>query len=181
MNLWKNSLQRPLKHPMNHHPLGLALAASLALSVLLSACVARPIEPANTEPPKAALQFVDLQGFDRELASSLSATLPTVDVAFYDRVSPSALPPRLQSWMASVEAGGGSVKVVPPPSTVAAKSPLLLLGLVTSLWTASKMAREMSSKAQLNVAKDYDANILLKTDDKGESVVDKVVFVKRKK
>ena len=170
-----------LKRQLDRHSLGLILAASLVLSVLLSACAANPVEPANTEPPKAALQFVDLQSFDRELSSSLSATLPTVNVAFYDHVTPSALPPRLQSWMASVEAGGGKVKVVPPPSTVAAKSPLLLLGLVTSLWTASKMAREMSSKAQLNVAKDYDANILLKTDDKGESVVDKVVFMQRKK
>ena len=170
MNLIK---LQTLKLPM----LGLALSLSWALT----ACVSSPMESATTSPPKAELHFVDLQGFDRELAASLAAPLPTVNVAFYDRVTPSDLPPRLQRWMASVEAGGGVVTVIPPKSTIAAKSPLLLLGVITSLWTASKMAREMASKTQRDVAKVYDANILLKTDDKGDAVVDKVVFVQRKK
>lgn len=156
-------------------------ALTLALAFVLTACESNPSQSTSLEPPKAVLQFVDLQGFDRELSAALSAPLPKVDVSFYDRITPSALPPRLQSWMASVEAGGGNVTVVPPKSTVAAKNPFLLIGAITSLWTASKMAKEMSTKSQLNAAKGYNAELILKIDDKGDSVVDKVVFVQRQK
>lgn len=160
------------------------LAASLAFGLALMGCSSSPM-PSDTTTgmaaPKADLQFVDLQGFDRELSGSLSAPLPKVDVAFYDRITPSAMPERLQQWMASVEAGGGNVKVVPPKSTVAAKSPFLLISAATSIWSASKMAKELATRAQFKAAQSYDAEIILKVDDKGETLVDKVVFLQRKK
>jgi len=83
--------------------------------------------------------------------------------------------------MASVEAGGGSVKVVPPKSTVSARSPMLVIGAISALYSASKMAKEMSSDAQFLAARAYDAEIILKADDKGDAVVDRVVFKQRKK
>jgi hypothetical protein len=157
----------------------LVLAVLLALGV--AACGSNPGQGASSGPPKSDLQFVDLQGFDRDLYGSLSAPLPQVDVAFYDRITPSTMPDRLQTWMAAVEKGGGKVTIVPPKPTVTAKDPFLLISIVTSLWSASKMAREMSTKAQFAAAEAYDAQILLKHDDRGDSVVDKVVFVQRKK
>lgn len=162
----------------------LSLTASVTLGLALTGCGSSPL-PSDTTTglvvPKAGLQFVDLQGFDRELSGSLSAPLPKVDVAFYDRITPSAMPERLQQWMASVEAGGGNVKVIPPKSTVAAKDPFLLISVATSLWSASKMAKEMAAKAQFKAAQAYDAEIILKVDEKGETLVDKVVFLQRKK
>lgn len=153
----------------------------LTLATSLVACETNSTQPANSLPPKAELQFVDLQGFDRDLTGSLSAALPQVDVAFYDRIAPSALPERLQHWMASVEAGGGTVKVIHPKSSVTAKNPFLLISAVSSIWSASKMAREISTKSRFKVAQTYDAEIILKVDDKGDSLVDKVVFIQRKK
>ena len=157
----------------------MTLAVALAL-IVLSGCSSTSLAPANANPPKPDMQFVDLQGFDRDLGSALSAPLPRVDVAFYDRVSPNALPERLQRWMASVENGGGTVKVIPPKSSVTAKSPLLLISAISTLWSASSIAKDMAANAQFKAARAFDAEILLKTDDRGDSVVDKVVFVKRK-
>ena len=134
---------------------------------------------ARATPPKAELQFVDLQGFDRDLGSSLSSAMPKVEVGFYDRIAPSALPERLQHWMAAVESGGGEVKVTQPKSSVAAKSPFLLISAITSLWTASKMAREVSQEARFHAAKGFNAEIVLRQDDKGDTLVDKVIFVQR--
>lgn len=145
----------------------------------LVACESNPSIVQSSAPPKAELQFVDLQNFDHALAGSLSAALPKVDVAFYDRVTPSALPERLQHWMASVEAGGGTVKVVPPKSSVTAKNPFLLISAISALWSASKMAKEMSTNAQFKAARSYDAQIILKADERGDSVVDRVVFIQR--
>ena len=152
-----------------------------AVVFFLAGCESNPAQPVSTAPAQAELQFVDLQGFDRDLAGSLSAPLPKVEVAFYDRVTPSAMPERLQHWMASVEAGGGSVKVIPPKSSVTAKSPFLLISAISTLWTASKMVKEVSAQSRFKAAQSFDAEIILKTDDKGESVVDKVVFIQRKK
>jgi hypothetical protein len=154
---------------------------SLVLAVLLAACGANPATPVGHASAQPSLQFVDLQGFDRDLAASLQAPLPAVEVAFYDRVTPSALPERLQHWMAAVELGGGTVKVVPPKSSVTAKSPFLLISLASSLWSASKMVKDLSAQAQFKSAQAFDANIILKLDEQGESVVEKVVFVQRNK
>jgi hypothetical protein len=104
-------------------------ACALSTALLLAACETTLGPSASAVPPKAELQFTDLGGFDRELAGSLSS-LPKVDVAFYDRIVPSALPTRLQHWMASVESGGGTVTVVPPKPTVTPKNPMLLISAV---------------------------------------------------
>jgi hypothetical protein len=157
-------------------------ATALLAGLALAACTQIPQAPeAPSAAPKAQLQFVDLQGFDRDLAASLGAPLPKVDVAFYDRITPSDLPERLQKWMASVESSGGSVKVIPAPSSVTARSPFLLISAISSLWTANKMLKEAATAAQFKAAHAYDAEIVLKLDDKGDTVVDKVVFNPRKK
>ena len=153
----------------------------LTLTFALVACETNPTQAVSAEPAKAELQFVDLQGFDRDLTGSLSASLPQVNVAFYDRIAPSALPERLQHWMASVETGGGTVKIVPPKSSVTAKNPFLLISAISSIWSASKMAKEISTESRFRAAQAYDAEILLKVDDKGDSLVDKVIFIQRKK
>lgn len=147
--------------------------------VSLSACQTNAAAQSGDDAPKPALAFVDLQGFDSELSQSLGAPLPTVQVSFYDKITPSALPLRLQTWLSSVEAGGGKVKVVPPKSDISAKDPFMLLSLASSLWSASKVAKEMAVKAQFNAAQAYNVELILKDDGTGQSVVDRVVFVRR--
>lgn len=157
-----------------------ALAICAAFSIGLSGCNSNPTVADNSSP-KPRIEFVDLQGFDRDLSSSFSADLPIVDVAFYEPVTPNALPERLQTWMASVESGGGHIKVTPAPGSVTAKDPFLLLSLVSSLWSAGTAAADMARKIQFRSAQSYDANIVLKLNDRGQSVIDKVVFTQRKK
>lgn len=137
-------------------------------------------EAGSSPQHKSELQFVDLGAFDRDLAGSLSANLPKVDVEFFDRTSPNAMPERMQTWIASVEGGGGTVRIIPPKSSVSAKSPLLLIGALSTLWSAYKTTKEVSTQAQFRSAKSYDAEIQLKADDKGGTVVDRIVFTQRK-
>ena len=155
--------------------------ACMLLIASLTACESNPAQTTRPTAAKAEHQFIDLAGFDRDLSASLSAPLPRVEVAFYDRITPSAVPERLQHWMAAVELGGGSVEVVPPKSSVTAKSPFLIVSLMSSLWSASKVVKDLSMKAQFKSAQAFNAQIILKADDKGELVVDKVVFLQRKK
>jgi hypothetical protein len=161
-------------------PLATSLAVALVvLATSLGGCATGPTSKADAGPPKSELQFVDMPGFDKSLTGSLGAALPKVDVGFYDRITPSALPDRLQTWLAAVEEGGGKVKVTPPKPVAGTRSPLLIVSALTSLWSASKIAREMAAREQFKTAGAYDAEILLKLDDKGQTVVDKVVFSQR--
>lgn len=147
----------------------------------LTACESNPNAQTAHNVPKPELQFFDLQSFDGDLANSLSTPLEKVEVGFYDKVSPSALPLRLQTWLSSVESGGGKVRVIPPKSDVSAKDPFLLLSLASSLWSASKAAKEAAAQAVFNSAHAYDAEVQLKSDASGQAIVDKIVFVKRAK
>ena len=153
----------------------------LSLLIGLAGCQTNPLQPATPTPPKASLQFLDLQGFDQDMTQSLSASLPQVEVAFFDRVTPSAMPERLQQWVSSAQQGGGQVTVTPPKSSVTAKNPFLLISAISTLWSASNMAREMATKSQFQAARGYNAEIILKQDDRGDTVVDKVIFAKKSK
>ncbi|MEY3253036.1 MAG: hypothetical protein RL227_2009 [Pseudomonadota bacterium] len=156
--------------------------ALFACLLALGGCETSPHVPREPAIPKAELQFVDLPGFDSSLTSSLAAQLPQVGVGFYDRVTPNAIPERLQVWLAAVENGGGTIKVTPPPkAAVTTRSPLLLLSALSSLWTASKMAGELRARQQFQAAQSYDAELVLKLDDKGGTVLDKVIFSQRQR
>jgi hypothetical protein len=169
--------------------------SAIALTVALAACqtpvkgpsqsatssataaLANPAAVSATPTPiESELEFVDLRSFDSALSGALAAQLPKVEVDFYNRVTPSDLPERLQHWMASVERGGGTVRVVPPPGSITPKDPLLLF---SALWNAIKLARAAAENAQRKPAQAYNAQILLKADPQGEAVVDKIVFLQR--
>ena len=150
----------------------LALAATWPLWAL-SGCQTLP--EVSAQLPKPRIEFLDLQLFDREMNRSLSAPLNTVEVAFLDRTSPNRIPERMQLWMAAVEDGGGQVKVTPPPAPFGSRSPVMLIGAIASLWSASKAVSEMAQKAQYERAKRYNAEVVLKLD-KGETVIDRIVF-----
>jgi hypothetical protein len=158
------------------------LGIGIFLLACLSACETTPVVPeATSTPPPQDIQFVDLQGFDANLSHALATDLPRVEVSFYDRISPSALPLRLQTWLSSVESGGGKIKVTPPKSDVTAKDPFLLMSLASSLWSASKLAKETAAKHLFASAHAYDAEVVLKDDGTGQNVVDHIVFAKRAK
>jgi len=157
------------------------LVALFTSLLALGGCETSPNPPREPVLPKAELQFVDLPGFDTSLTTSLAARLPQVGVGFYDRVTPNAIPERLQVWLAAVESGGGTIKVTPPKGAVNTRSPLLLLSALSSLWTATKMASELRARQQFQAAQSYDAELVLKVDDKGGTVVDKVIFSQRQR
>jgi hypothetical protein len=158
------------------------LRATIASWALVAgACASDGNTPAaaNRPAPQEQVAFVDLQGFDRQLSASLAAPLPKVEVGVVDVIKPSAIPERLQRWMAAVEDGGGKVQIVEPPPQVQARSAFAVVSAVTTLWSASKMVKQMAQEAQFKAARDYDAQIQLKLDASGDKVIDKVVFVKR--
>lgn len=154
-------------------------AQAQAAGLAKAAQAAQDAEVVRAAIPR--LQFVDMGGFDQTLSSSLNTASPKVEVGFYDKVTPSALPERLQKWMAAVESRGGKVKIIPPPSNVTAKNPFLLISAISSIWSVTGMVKDASAESRFAVAGNYDAELVLKQDDKGDTLVEKLVFVQRAK
>jgi hypothetical protein len=161
----------------------------LVTIALLTACASVPEQTtastsaanaARTALAKPQLEFIDLAGFDRELSSSLTAKLPNVNVAVVNTVPANDIPVRMQAWLQAVEAGGGTVTVSPPKSTVAAKNPLILLTLVSGIWNSIKAHKAVQNYDLHKPARTYDAEIVLKVNEQGDRLIDKVIFTERK-
>jgi hypothetical protein len=148
---------------------------SLAVAILLSACV-----NVTQLPAKPQLEFVDLTSFDRELNSALTAKLHDVNVTVVNNINATHIPERMQAWLHAVEAGGGTVTVSPPKSTVAAKNPILLLTVISGIWNGVKAAQALQSYEVHKSARTYDAEIVLKISEEGDRLIDKVIFTERK-
>jgi hypothetical protein len=146
----------------------------------LTAC-ANP--PAGTGAQATAaqpnLEFVDIDNFDRSLNASLVAKLAQVDIAVVNNVTATAIPPRLQAWLHAVESGGGTVKVIPPQSSVTAKNPMLLLSLVSGIWNTIKATKAFNAHELHKPAAQYDAQIVLKISEQGDRLIDKILLTQR--
>jgi hypothetical protein len=160
-----------MKHALN-------LFAAFLLASILCGCNSAPLNKVEAKPN---LEFIDLDGFDLSLNASLAANLPVVDVAVMNATTATSIPPRIQPWLQSVESSGGQVTVIPPKSTVASKNPLLLLTLISGIWNTTRATKAINAHGLHKSANKYDAELLLKIDDKGERLIDKIIFTERKR
>ena len=148
-------------------------SASCASNVPLSAAV-------ESTPTGARLSFLDISKFDRDLSGSLQDRNASVEVAFYDRVSPNNVPDRLQKWISVVEVNGGKVLVEPPPNELVSRSPLAALSLIGTLITSIKGFAQFNSEKIYESAKGRDAVISLERNSNGDVVIKAIKFVSRK-
>jgi hypothetical protein len=158
------------------------------IAMAISGCETIPSAPSSAgfNPSSSAalmherdLRFVDAPPFDSKLSRSLRSSETAVEISFYDEVSPSQLPSRLQKWLGSVERNGGQILVEPPPNEPVPRSPAMLISLVGSLFNAIKVAREAMSEKLFDSTQDRDAILMLKRNNKGDVIVEKIVFRKR--
>lgn len=132
-----------------------------------------------TQNVKGTLAFIDIARFDHDLQASLLAPQSSVEVAFYEKVSPNSTPERLQKWLTAVERNGGKIDVEPPPGELVARSPFALISLLGGLWNVIKLGTAIQQDKMVQAAHDHDALISLERNAAGEIVMSKVTF-KRK-
>ena len=150
----------------------------ISLLLLISACsTPSPTGPVSNEP-KQKLSFIDIGNFDRELTASLNAPLDSVDVVFYEKVSPNKMPERLQKWISAVERSGGNVKVETPPNEPTPRSALTILSLLGTAYSAIKNQITPQPESFLSSTKGRNAVISLERGANGELLVEKIRFVK---
>ena len=171
----------------NHRPLGASRrrfgqrAVVTALGAALAAIGANAWAQTSGTDAQAApgVAFIDIPKFDRDLYNALSHKGDPVNVTFYEQVSPNKMPERLQKWVSTVEETGGKVDIEPPPNEPVPKSPLLLIGLIGSLWSAIKALTEIKEESMYLAAGKRNAVIVLERDASRQVVVARVTFVPR--
>ena len=151
---------------------------AIGVLALISACAAPPNSAKVDVAPKATVTFIDVANFDGELAASLNAPLDSVEVLFYEKISPNKMPERLQKWISAVERSGGSVKINTPPNEPKPRSPIALLGLLGSAYTTIKSFVDAQPASYLSSAKGRNAVISLARSPNGDLLVEKIGFVK---
>lgn len=153
----------------------------VVFSLVLASCAATvPLSSAvENTPTGAKINFLDISKFDRDLSSSLQEKNASVEVSFFEKVSPNNVPERLQKWISIVEADGGKVLVEPPPNELIARSPMAALSLVGTLITSIKGFAKFNSERVYESAKGRDAVISLERNNKGEVVINAIKFIKR--
>ena len=150
----------------------------VSLILLVCSCSSTP-DISKLSEPTNQLSFVDIGKFDTDLSNSLSQKFESVNIVFYEKVSPNQMPARLQKWVSSVEQSGGQVSVEPPPGELAPKDPFTVIGLLSSIIGGAKNFAEFKTNRAYDVAKGRDAVISLERNTKGEVVVAKIQFTKR--
>jgi len=73
-----------------------AILYTLFSLLLISACATQSVSLFEPGQYKPKMEFIDISKFDRDLSTSLSDKHDSVEVAFYDKVSPNNVPDRLQ-------------------------------------------------------------------------------------
>ena len=140
---------------------------------------AAPGSAATGSSAAAGVSFIDIPKFDRDLYAALTGKSDPVSVTFYDQVSPNKMPERLQKWISTVEKSGGTIDIEPPPNEPVPKSPLLLIGLIGSLWSAIKAFNEIKEESVFRAASKRNVVIVLDRDANRQVVVTRLTFLPR--
>ena len=154
----------------------------VVISLAIAACASNiPLSSAVEKTPTGdKLSFLYISKFYNDLSGSLQDKNASVEVAFYDKVSPNNVPDRLHKWISVVEANGGKVLVEPPPNELVSRSPFSDLRLIGTLITSIKGFAQFKSERIYESAKGRDAVITLERGSNGDVTVKAIKFVMRK-
>lgn len=97
--------------------------------LFLAGCVTNaPMMATSSGSAKSDIQFIDIDGFDADMKSSMSAGLSDIKVTPLATVHVNNVPPRLGRWLNAINESGGTIDVEPK-----SKSAISILGMILSL------------------------------------------------
>ena len=144
----------------------------------MSACQTVSTKIENQVGIRTTVSFIDLEGFDADLALALRSSAAPITVEFLEKPSPNDTPARLQKWVSQVRANGGKVKVEMPKNELTPKNPFAIFGIIGSLWSGASAISKMTEQQKYKLVKGRDAIIRLERSADKELVIGQVVFIK---
>lgn len=151
----------------------------LTLVFSMSACQTVSTKIENQVGIRTTVSFIDLEGFDADLALALRSSAAPITVEFIEKPSPNDTPARLQKWVSQVRENGGKVKVEMPKNELTPKNPFAIFGIIGSLWSGASAISKMTEQQKYKLANGRDAIIRLERNTAKELVIGQVIFVKK--
>ena len=151
----------------------------LTLVFSMSACQTVSTKIENQVEIRTTVSFIDLEGFDADLALALRSSAAPITVEFLEKPSPNDTPTRLQKWVSQVRESGGKVKVEMPKNELTPKNPFAIFGIIGSLWSGASAISKMTEQQKYKLANGRDAIIRLERNAAKELVIGQVIFVKK--
>lgn len=162
--------------------LGCCLLSSLALPALAIEEITNSDAPSATAPVvtnahQTNLTFMDSKLFDGKLARELESGKDSVEISISGRMPLNNIPGRIDRWLVVAAEEGSVETVASPPRPTNTRA---LFTVVPMLFNAFGYLRNIKDEKLYDTAKPYDAKIYYRKDENGDSLIDKIVLIKRK-
>lgn len=132
--------------------------------------------PALPALKKVNLTFMDSKLFDGKLSKELDSGKDVVEIDVSGRMPLNNIPSRIDRWLIR-SADEGTVETLESPPRVHSRA---LFALVPMVFSAFGFLKNMQDDKMYEPAKHYDTKIYYRKDDNGDSLIDKIVLIKRK-
>ena len=139
-----------------------------------SAVPAVPVKPVLKS---TTLTFMDSKLFDAKLAKELDSGNDEVVIEVSGHMPLNNIPVRVDRWLVT-SADEGTVETLLSPQNTHTKGIFVLIPMVFSAYGYIKNMRE---DKMYETAKPYDTKIYYRKTEGGESLIDRIVLVKRKR
>lgn len=137
---------------------------------------AETVAPATPALKPQVITFLDSKLFDNQLSKELAGDKEVVEVNISGKMSLNNIPARIDKWI-TVVGENGEVTVVASESTLKPKFVGTLLSLIPTVFSFMKKSSE---ERTLEPAKKYNAVLSYQVDKNGESIIEKIVFTRKK-
>ncbi len=144
---------------------------ALLLSFIASPAFAQQNAAPDTSAP---LTFMDSKLFDGRLSKELATGKDTVEVEISGKVSLNSLPGRIDKWI-TVVGEHGKLEVKPADNAPKSRS---FFGIASTIYSFIESVR---SESVFEPATQYNATVYFRKDASGDSLIDRIIFTKKKK
>jgi hypothetical protein len=157
-------------------PAPVGIAPTVRMSGVPQPVVAPNVVVETQVPAKSSMTFMDSKLFDMRLSRELEAGKDMVEVDVSGRVPLSNIPPRIDKWVVR-SAEEGKVELLPSEQAPKTRA---IFGFIPMIFNAFGSLKNMQEERMVDQVRRYDTKIYYKKDETGETLIDKIVLIKRK-
>jgi len=152
----------------------------LTLSLSLSACLQMGGSPIkNLAPPtnhnqSSSFDYLNSESFDNQISGAMNRADADIQVTFLNPFFPDNPPERIDAWLTEIKGTGGQIKTVP------AEGERDIISLVIALYSVYETIKpHLEDYFTYSPAKNYNATLLYRHNNDGETIIEKMVFTHR--
>lgn len=159
-------------------PAPVGIAPTVRMTGVSQPLISGPVQPAaeSQVSAKSSMTFMDSKLFDMKLSRELESGKDMVEVDVSGRIPLSNIPPRIDKWVVR-SAEEGKVELLPSESAPKTRA---IFGFIPMIFNAFGSLKNMQEERMVDQIRRYDTRIYYKKDEAGETLIDKIVLIKRK-